>query len=404
MFSFKKHLKLALPALAVLWTACDLSVTNPGPLPDADLSTPAAMPGLVVGMSADLSVALVRQAYFSSLQADELAHGGNYNNERYYFQGDVRPEHTNAVWANMHRARWVAESGIERMRNVLGDEFGSSPLVARAYALAGFANRLAGENLCETVIDGGGRQSHTVHFDRALEQFGEAITRAEALGDGELATAARAGRASIRAWLGDWAGAVADAERVPADFRYEAKFSSNSAREENDLAFESGRGEVTVYGTRWAEVFDDPRVPWDSVMASETQLQTGPNGETPIFRQMKYPTVDADIPLVKGSEMLLLRAEAALRDGDIPSTMTLISEARAVYGLPAVSAADEDEAWELLHHERGADLWLEARRIWDLRRWYEEGRIEAWKTGTQPGGQLACTPISMDEELSNRNL
>lgn len=403
MVSFKRHLKLALPALAVLWTACDLSVTNPGPLPDEDLNTPTAMPGLVAGMSADLSVALVRQAYYTSLQSDELTHGGNYNNERYFYDGAVTGEHTNAVWANMQRARWVAESGIERMRGVLGDQFATSPLVARAYALAGFANRLAGENVCEAVIDGGSREDHSVHFDRALEQFGEAIARAEALGDDELATAARAGRASIRAWLGDWAGAVQDAEQVPADFRFEAKFSSNSSREENDIAYESGRGEITVYGTKWAEVFDDPRVPWDSVMASETQLQTGPNG-TPIFRQMKYPTVDADIPLVKGSEMLLLRAEAALRGGDVSSAVTLINEARAVYELPAVTAADEDEAWEILRHERGADLWLEARRIWDLRRWYEEGMIDAWKDGTPAGSHFTCTPISRNEELSNRNL
>lgn len=400
MFSFAKHLRIALPAVVLLGTACDLSVTNPGPLPDESLDKPEAMPGLVVGMSADLSIAVNNLAYFGGLLADEMAHSGNYNNERYFFAGQVTGEHTNTVWASLQRSRWVAESGIERMKKVLGEDFDTSPLAARAYTLAGFANRLAGENVCHAVIDGGPRQDHTVHFDRALEQFNEAVARAEALGNAELATAARAGRASIRAWLGDWAGAVADAERVPAEFVYVAYFSTNTSREENNIAYEAGRNEITVYGTPWAEVFGDPRVPWDSVKTSGGTLQTGANG-TPIFRQRKYADRDADIPLVKGTEMLLLRAEAALRDGDLGTAVALINEAREVYELPPVSASNEDEAWTLLRHERGADLWLEGRRVWDLRRWHEEGRIGEWK-GT--AGHSKCVPISDNELRSNKNL
>lgn len=191
MFPFAKQLKVALPALAILGAACDLSVTNPGPLPDESLNKPEAMPGLVVGMSADLSIAVGNVAYFGGLLADEMAHSGNYANERYFYAGEVTGEHMNTVWASVHRARWVAESGIERMQKVLGNDFNSSPLVARAYALAAFANRMAGENFCHAVIDGGSQQDHTVHFNRALEQFNEAITRAEALGDATLATADR---------------------------------------------------------------------------------------------------------------------------------------------------------------------------------------------------------------------
>jgi len=400
MFPFAKQLKVALPALAILGAACDLSVTNPGPLPDESLNKPEAMPGLVVGMSADLSIAVGNVAYFGGLLADEMAHSGNYANERYFYAGEVTGEHMNTVWASVHRARWVAESGIERMQKVLGNDFNSSPLVARAYALAGFANRMAGENFCHAVIDGGSQQDHTVHFNRALEQFNEAITRAEALGDATLATAARAGRASIRAWLGDWAGAVADAQQVPAAFKYVAYFSTNTSREENNIAYEAGRNEITVYGTQWGSVFGDPRVPWDSVKTSGGTLQKGVNG-TPLFRQQKYATRDADIPLVKGTEMLLLRAEAALRNNDPGTALTLINQARAVYGLPAESAAGVDATWALLQRERGADLWLEGRRVWDLRRWYAEGRIGEWKATPN---HAKCMPISDNERRSNKNL
>jgi hypothetical protein len=378
-----------------------MSVTNPGPLPDADLDTPAAMPGLLVGISADLSVAVVDQAYFGGLLADELAHSGNYNNERYFYQGAIRAEHTNTVWANMQVARWVAEDGIERMRRVLGDGFASSSLVPRAYALAGFANRLAGENVCHAVINAGPKQDHTMHFQRALEQFTEAIARAESQGDAKVVMAARAGRASIRAWLGDWAGAVADAELVPADFRYDAVFSNNTSRENNNIVYETvSRREVTVHATPWAEIFGDPRVPWDTVRTGQGAVQTGQDGQTPFFRQGKYKALGDNIALVKGTEMLLLRAEAALRDGDVGTATTLMTDARAVHGLPAVTAADETEAWTLLRQERGAELWLEARRIWDLRRWFDEGRIGPWKEA----GQVMCVMPSRNEEASNPNL
>lgn len=398
---FPRYLKVALPALALLWSACDMTVTNPGPLPDADLDTPAAMPGLLVGISADLSVALGDQAYFSGLLADELAHSGNYNNERYFYHGAIKSDNTTTVWANMQVARWVAEDGIERMRRVLGDGFNSSRLVPRAYALAGFANRLAGENVCYAVINSGPKQDHTVHFERALEQFGEAITRAEQQGDATVATAARAGRASVRAWLGDWAGAVADAESVPANFRYEAAFSNNTTRENNNVAYETvTRREVTVHGTPFAQIFGDPRVPWDTVKVANGSVQTGQDGQTPFFRQRKYKTVGDNIALVKGTEMLLLRAEAALRNGDFTTAASLMSDARAVHGLPAISATSVEEGWTLLRQERGAELWLEARRIWDLRRWFEEGRIDYWKTDTE---QVMCVIASRNEELSNPN-
>lgn len=396
-----KELRILLPALAIIWSACDLSVTNPGPMPDKDLDTPSAMPGLVVGISADLSVAVGSLAYFSGLLADELAHSGNYDAERYFYEGTITANNTVAVWGDMQVARWVAESGIERLKRVLGDGFNASNLVPRAYLLAGFANRLAGENVCHAVINGGPKEDHKLHFQRALEQFGEAITRAEQQNNTTVATAARAGRASIHAWLGDWTSAVADAQLVPANFRYDAAFSTNTARENNHTAIETiSRREVTVHGTPIAGILGDPRLPWDTVKTSGGAVQTGQDGKTPFFRQRKYKTLGDKIALVKGTEMLLLRAEAALRGGDFNAAANLMSDARAVHGLGAVSAASVEEAWTLLRSERRADLWLEGRRAWDLRRWYDEGRIPRWKSDPK---QVMCVMASINEEASNKN-
>src|SRR5687768_10356196 len=212
-----------------------LDVENPGSLADDDLNTPAAMPGLVTGMSFDLSRAVDDVLQNTSIMADDLYHGGSYGPQGLFNRGVIDKENVNGMWGSMHRARWVAESGIERMKTVLGEDYDTSPLAARANIYAGFANRWLGEHVCEAVIDGGGREPNTVHFERAEEQFTEALRIAAEITTAavrdSLSRAAYGGRASVRAWLGDWTGAVADAANVPTGYAFIAFFSTNTPAE-----------------------------------------------------------------------------------------------------------------------------------------------------------------------------
>jgi len=397
------HELLTVAAIATLATACDLTVTNPGPIEDDALNIPAAMPGLVAGMSGDLSVAMNSIVQNTAVMVDELGHSGNYFAPGLFYRGIINPEEVNALWGNMHRSRWAAESGLDRMREVLGADFEASPLSARAYLLAGFSNRLLGETVCEAVFDDDrGALPHAVHFERAEEQFAMAIEIAAQAGEAQLLYAAYGGRAAVRAAQGNWDGAAADAAQVPAGYVYEAIFSLNTSRENNNLAFETQtRAEFTVFNTPWADVHGDPRVPWDTVYTAGGVVQTGADGHTPFLQQQKYPTLGDNIPLTKGTEMLVLRAEAALRAGDVDSAVALMNEGRAQVGLDAISVAGDAEAWELLRAERGAVLWLEGRRLWDFRRWFED-------EGPAHVNFLAdrdrCIPISVNERLSNPNL
>lgn len=398
----RRPLALTLAALVAAGCGDLLEVTNPGPIADEALNTPAAMQALVTGMSADLSVAVSTTSIWGSVWSDDLTHSGTLGAPTVFARGTITPQEVNPWWGEAHRARWVAENGIERMKNVMGADFDRSPLAARAYLIAGFANRLLGENVCEAVFDGGPAEPFVRHFERAERQFTEALRIAEAAGEETLRLAALAGRASVRAAQGDWSGAVADATEVPATFRYDAIFSLNTAREQNGwTAVTITRGEYTVWNTQWEGVTDDPRVPSEPVLDPQGNVRPAANGTTPWIRQLKYRDDGADIALAKGAEMLLLRAEAALRDGDVPGAISLINQARTVHGLPGLSATTEAEAWPILHRERGAELWLEGRRFWDLRRWYEE---------TGPAhhdfleGRDRCVPISENERLSNRNL
>lgn len=384
----------------LLTSACDLSVTNPGPIQSDALNTPGAIPGLVNGMSGDLSYALGNYADRGALFSGELVHAGNYPVEEAYFQGVIKPTDVNNDWASMQRARWVAEHGLERMQTVLGDGFESDSNTPRAYLYAGFADRLLGENVCTGIIDSGPPQTDSVYFQRADSLFTRAYQVATAQGNTTVARAALGGRASVRAWLGDWTGAVTDAASVPPSFEFDAVFSLNTTRENNDMANQTvNRRESTVYGTVFADDPTDPRTPWDTVFTGSGEVQTGQDGRTPFFRQAKYTRLDDGIPLTKGTEMLLLRAEAALRSGDAVQAMALVNEERAQYGLDETAAADQAEAWSVLQRERAAVVWLEARHLWDERRWAAEGRSDFFADG-----RSRCIPPSAEEQGSNPNL
>lgn len=385
----------------LLCSACDLTVTNPGPIQDDQLNAAAAIPALVNGMSGDLSFALGNYIDRGALAAGELAEAGNFAAEQQYAIGVIRPEDVNPDWSNMQQARWSAENGLQRMQKTLGPAFETNVDTPRAYLYAGFANRLLGENVCTGVIDGGPAESDSVYFKRADSLFTRSYTIAKALNNTTVANAALGGRASIRAWLGDWTGAVADAILVPNNFVFNAIFGTGTARENNDLANQTiTRRETTVFGTPYATVFKDPRTPWDTVKTSGGAVQTGQDGKTKFFRQTKYTSLGSPVPLVKGAEMLLLRAEAALRNGDIAGMTTLINQERALYaGLTAVPVpATTAAAWTLLQAERGSVTWLEGRRLWDLRRWLIEGTNSFLATRSK------CIPISVNETAANPNL
>ena len=396
----RKTIRTILPATALLAGCSVLDVEAPGVIADDDLNNKDAIPGIVTGMSYDLAESIDDSIEALALAAGELWHGGSYDWGDIP-RGIILPEDVNAEWGTMHQARWVAEQGIERIREILEpEEFDRSAQVARAYTLGGLANRQLGENLCFTAIDGGERQPASVHFPRAEAMFDEAIRIGTAAGTAaqDAVTAAYAGRASVRAWQGDWAGAVEDAMKVPAGFVYLAYLSSDG--ESNILAYEThDRYEYTVYQTEFAEHPDDPRAPWIIVYRADGTIATGANGNTFHYQQKKYVNSGDDIPLVKGTEMLVLRAEAALRNNDIAGAFQLLNEARAHYSMePLATPASLDEAWDILQFERGATTWLENRRLWDLRRWYEE-------TGPAHHDFLAdrakCIPVSEEEQRTN---
>jgi hypothetical protein len=405
----KTILGAAVPALLLAGCKGVTDVQQPGPIQDAQLQTPDAIPALVVGMSADYSDVLSYIVRIAAISSDEMAHGGSYQGEGLWVRGILRPEDMDnyTMWSRMHRVRFESESGLQRFKSFDGQsgfKYDTSPFTARAALFAGLSNRMLGENVCTAVFNDGPPLSDSAYFTRADTFFTEAIRVAsQATGATDILNAAYGGRAAVRAWIGNWAGAVSDAAQVPTAFVYNSTFSTNSTRENNSLVQETYvRREFSLFGTSWANVFKDPRVPWDTIKTSNGSIQKGQDGITPYFRQAKYTDLGAAIPVVKGTEMRLIQAEAALRAGDIATAYSFINQARANYKMAALTpATDIATAWKTLEFERGATLWLEARRLWDLRRWYAD-------TGPAHNdflkGRDKSMPIALSEYQTNANL
>jgi hypothetical protein len=370
---------LAPAFVGLLVAGCE--VKNPGTVLDEDLNSEQTVDALVTGMSSDFSTAVDDIAFDMARGSDELTGSGSYFETNLLRRGILNREDQNFEWGAQHRARWVAEDGLLRMDSVLGASYEGDPRVARAWLFAGLAHRMLGETTCFAVIDGSGVLDHEVHFDSAVVRADSAIHHAQLAGEDDIIAAAEGLKAQALAAKGDWSGASAAAALVDTDFEYVAFFSDNSGREENEIWNETwGRPEMSAYGTLAERLAPDPRAPWKDCTAdpepSGCPGAQGADGNTPHYMQDKYDELGSNMPVVKGTEMRLIEAEALLEADDITNAVAKMDEARAHYGMAAISPVPTtiNDAWIVLDHERHLTLWMETRRWHDQRRWDEVGR------------------------------
>jgi len=421
----------ALILSALTLAACDLTVENPGPTPDNQLNQEIAVPSVVAGMERAMAEALNYIAYEGgavSLEINAAGSIGNFGISTAERRGDLNPSESNLTWELGHRARFTAEDGVRRIREVLGDGFASSEMAARALLWVGYSNRLLGANFCKAVVDGGPAQPNDEHFSRAEAAFTEALQIAQNAGNAELENAALAGRASVNVHQGDWPDAVADAEQVPIDFEYAISYFGDAQEQYNRIywanANEPYRAHTvadTYYGPDATDDEDlvfapvdgsdyygttgDSRVPYDPDPAEEF----GDTGDIIWYPQLKHDARESPITLSSGDEMMLIIAENEIREGRWPDAMTMINDLRAsvpndntgTMGVESRTASTETEAWAHLKRERGIELWLEGRRLGDRRRWIENGVPGAQE---DMSSRDLCWPISQTELESNPNV
>ena len=144
-------------------------------------------------------------------------------------------------------------------------------------------------------------------------------------------------------------------------------------------------------------------------------------GRVPFMPEGKFVNTSDGVNLSSGWEMKLIKAEAALVGGNTADAIDTLNVRRTNLGLPTYDpGVSADSAWTLLKAERMYELWLEARRLGDLRRWQaagtpgitydgvwqdtnRDGAPEETETMTSPVTRDLCFPIGQIETQTNPN-
>jgi hypothetical protein len=417
--------------------ACDFDVINPGPTEDQYLDSLNAHEAVVTGARHALGDAMENITYWGAAMVFEVNPAGSTGSFGIptYIQAGRFNASDNGDYDAAQEARWVAEDALRRFESVLPEIDGAPAFdqyepAALAALYAGYSNRLLGENFCQVVFDqadgmAGSPEPQTAAFARAEGYFTTAIQIGGNVGDDEVVTAAQAGRASVRALLArygmaSWADAASDAQAVANDFVFAMEYSDQEQAQYNRIFFANANVPYrahTIWATWYEDYFEttgDPRVVWevgDCPNCPDPNNPTGDaavdkfGGQVPWFTQMKYDEEGSPINLSSGWEMRLIEAEAALDAGDVPEAVALMNlhidalNADPDYpdaNIPQVTAASVAEGYTALKAQRAYELWMEGRRMGDIRSWDENSTPGTYNDGVWENG-------TRTEDLSTRH-
>lgn len=422
--------------LLIATAACDTTVTNPGPVQDDFLADRNAASAMVNGAGRAISSGMNWISYTGAAVAREIhpaGSTGSFGISARWQNGELNGDDAdlNVHWEQAQRARWLAEETLRRLEAAGPPPAGSlqtpvqyANLMQQAYVYAGYANRVLGESMCEAVIDGSGALPVNTFFTRAESLFTKAIavTGGTPATMATMVSAAYAGRAAARVFLNKWPEAVQDAGQVLIGFSYNMPyFNIGNDDQRNRIFWSSGNsresGSAYRAHTQWNTWYydyrvasNDPRVPITvTTLKGDAAIECC--GQVNFWPEAKHASSAAPIRLSSGREMRLIEAEAKLRGSDIAGAFTSINLVRANAGATALPVpATLDEAWRLLKRERGIELWLEARRLGDLRRWKANNTpgaldpLESVGAAAHLTSQSLCFPIARSERETNPNL
>lgn len=393
--------------LVMAAASCDTQVINPGPTDARLIVDGAATEALVNGAGRSLADALNWIAYTSAAVSREVhpsGSTGSFGITPEQQRGELLFDQVAGQWSRAHQARFLADEAIRRIED-LDPADRDADVLATAYLYAGYTSRLLGEQMCQAVYDGGPAEANSdSHLTNAITYF----TQAAAIGSGDVATAAVAGRAAAHVMLDNWASAVADASTIPAGFSYDAQYFSIGDDNQANRIYVAGKAEpykahsqlftwIAEYNPETGGVADtDPRVSW-RVSGENGDAASACCGVIPWNPQTKYTSDDANIELSSYEEMQLIIAENEItNNNDIAAGMAIINALRTAAGVATEAVpATEAEAMTLLKREHAIEMWLEGRRLPAMRRWY---------VNNVPGDLQPLEEISGDEAVGSHLL
>ncbi|MGH7461822.1 MAG: RagB/SusD family nutrient uptake outer membrane protein [Longimicrobiales bacterium] len=399
----------AVATLGILGTAaCSdfLQVEDPGRYTDDALNTPLALNAVVNGVEGDLWGAFDDLSAFHGLMSDEFQHTGTWAQWEDMDRGRQFPAvgTDNGVHSSLLQRRTAAKNAETRLTTVMGDTAGRSILMARAVAMQGWIELLLGMHACESPKEANGAIISDIDiYKLAIPLLTKAADIARTAGSTAYERMAVGGRARAKLFTGDLAGALADAQTIPDDFVYSAKYSeTGTSNTISTLAYYArlkAGGLDPIHQAKVDTVANLMRDPFSNQHDPRLAFTRRGNGADNVkkhYNQEKYKSPADDIIMVSGWEMRLIEAEVYMKQGNLAQAVAQINKVRTHGGLTAHSATGATAATvqEWLLWERFSQLYLEGHRMNDL------ARFNLVRTRLGAGRSLKF-PLSRTEILNN---
>ena len=409
--------------LALLLAACNtsdlLKVQAPNSVPADIYSNPAYATLMVNSVIGDFECAFGSFVVADGIATDELhdasLNNGNWNLDRRDngftsgFYGTTSCTTQTGLYTPLSTARGEADAAIKALSGWTAQQVPNlTTLQAEANLYAGFSYAALGQAMCQAAFDMGPLVDQKGMFALAEQRFTTAIAAAQTAGLTNILNAAYAGRARVRLYQHNAAGAIADAQLVPAGFVFTAAMEATNARRFNH-AFQaiSTAGTATVEPTARALTTENGQVDPRSAMVL---LKTAPaDGVNQIYIPAKYNAASLTagealpMPIARYAEAQLVLAEA--QGGQ--NAVDVINAMRAAVNLnPYTGPTDAASITSLIASERQRVLFLEGFRGFDIERLNLPLVPAAGAAYLQGGvyGATVCLPVPDIERDNNPNI
>jgi len=414
----------ALVAAGALAAACDtqrlLDVKAPNSVPVTVFDSPANAALMVSSAVGDFECAWGGYVVSTGIQSDELQDAtltaANWQLDRRddgftsgsYGTGACTG--TQAIYTPMSTARWEADQAVTKLSGWTDAEVVNRVgLLVQANVYAGFSYAALGMAMCQAAFDLGPLVDQKGMFALAEKRFTDAITAASGVASlANYLNAAYVGRARVRLYQHNTAGAAADAALVPKGFVFNAAMDAGNARRYSHVyqaivQSTSASVEPTVRKLTTEQGEIDPR-------SATTQLSgKASDGITDKFVPNKYNAASLTLgqaipqPIARYEEAQLILAEA--QGG--ASAVTIINTLRAAVSLkPYAGATDATSITALVAGERQRVLFVEGLRMFDVER-FNLPLVPAPGSTFRLGGvygNTVCMPLPDIERQNNPNI
>jgi len=411
----------AVVAVVASVTACNtdqlLNVKAPDRVPAETLDDPTQSALMVNGAVADFECAYGSYALAVGIMSDELsdaqlgAAGWPYDRRDMgtttngiYGVNSCNSSQNPGIYTPLSTARWQADNALTKLQAWTAEEVGPDrdKLIATSALYAGFSYMALGMSMCEAAFDLGAPVGQSAIFALAEDRFNTAISVGSGVsGLSDVVNAALVGRARARLFQGNTAGAITDAEAVPAGFVFNATFASDQSRRYNRVYQSTTQtGQYTVAPESrgiQTEGAPDPR----AAVRDDPTNASDPDED--IWGIVKYTSTASPIRIASYDEAQLIAAEA--KGGS--DAVSIINQIRGRYGVTAYSGATDDASIKaLIAHERRVTLFAEGFRQYDIQR-LNLPQVPAPGTPFPKGGfygTTTCLPLPDIERFNNPNV